>query len=311
MIAHKVENLPRVYWIALAVAILENVLIWQTPTWPHHVALVRTIGFWLFGVHLLVIFVYRTYSLVDHFRKHQIVTDVLMKSPWKNAGLVRKNIRYEIIHAYLTGLLTHLILVAPWFVANTYLQFSVLFAPVVIGINIALQLSFLKGINAWFYRDHWLGHNSEFEFVYLHGSHHDAIPVGLIAVAGNGFLEGLMRNVLGYPTPFYNPLSAFLAYTMEIKRDIDFHQFVPGIFPKLGMGFRRVGQHSTHHFGHLEPYGFAIKLDQPGLPKGMVNVFKSFPDEFSNSVRLDEELTDFKWDNARHRWFIEICEEYK
>lgn len=311
MIAHKVENLPRVYWIALAVAILENVLIWQTPNLPHHVALVRTIGYWLFGLHLLVIFAYRTYSLVDHLRKHQIVTDVLMKSPWKNAGLVRKNIRYEIIHAYLTGLLTHLILVAPWFVANTYLQFSILFAPVVIGINIALQIGFLKGINAWFYRDHWLGHNSELEFVYLHGSHHDAIPVGLIAVAGNGFLEGLMRNVLGYPTPFYNPLSAFLAYTMEIKRDIDFHQFVPGIFPILGMGFRRVGQHSTHHFGHLEPYGFAVKLDQPGLSKGFVNLFKHFPDEFSNSARLDEELTDFKWDNARHRWFVEICEEYK
>lgn len=311
MIAHKVENLPQVYWIGLVVVVLENVLIWQTPTLPHHVALVRTIGYWLFGLHLLVIFAYRTYSLVDHLRKHQVVTDVLLKSPWKNAGLVRKNIRYEIMHAYFTGLLTHLILVAPWFVANTYLQFSILFAPVVIAINISLQVRFLKGINSWFYRDHWLGHNSEFEFVYLHGSHHDAIPVGLIAVAGNGFLEGLMRNVLGYPTPFYNPLAAFLAYTMEIKRDIDFHQFVPGIFPILAMGFRRVGQHSTHHFGHLEPYGFGIKLDQPDLPKGMVNLFKGFPDEFSNSIRLDEELTGFKWDNARHQWFIAICEEYK
>ena len=311
MLAHKVENLPWVYWVALAVGLLEYLAIQATPQWPHHVAFMRAAGIALFYLHLAGIVLYRTVSLADHLRKHALVSKVLLASPWKNAGLVRTQIRYEIVHAYVTGLLTHLILVAPWFFVMTHWQFSVLFAPLVCVLNVAVHMKFIRLINGWFYRDHWLGHNSEFEFVYLHGSHHDAIPAGLIAVAGNGFLEGLMRNIVGYPTPFYNPLLAFFAYTVEVKRDIDFHQFIPGIFPTLPLEFRRVGQHSTHHFGHLEPYGFAIKIDQPGLSPSFVSVFKSFPEEFSNSAALDEALTGFEWDNPRHRWFVKICEEHE
>ncbi|QYF93478.1 hypothetical protein KY495_22905 [Massilia sp. PAMC28688] len=310
MLAHKVENLPWVYWAALATALLEYWVIMLTPSWPHHTGFMQSMGFALFYLHLGIIVVYRTVSLVDHLRKHALVSKVLLASPWKNAGLVRTNIRYEIVHAYITGLLTHLVLLAPWFFVLSHWQFSVLLAPLACVINLAVHLKFIRLINAWFYRDHWLGHNSELEFVYLHGPHHDAIPAGLIAVAGNGFLEGLMRNIVGYPTPFYNPLVACFAYTVEVKRDIDFHQFIPGIFPTLPLEFRRVGQHSTHHFGHLEPYGFAIKIDQPGLSPEFLSVFQSFPEEFSNSAALDEELTGFKWDNPRHRWFVEICEEH-
>jgi hypothetical protein len=310
-LVHKCQNLPYVYWLALALALAETALVRLTPDWPHHTELMRRIAYGLFYLHLAGITVYRTASLVDHLRRRAVLSEVLSQSPWKNAGLVRENIRYEIVHAYVTGLLTHLILVAPWYLAITWLQFSVLLMPLVCAANVLLHLRFMKLINGWFYRDHWLGHNSEFDFVYLHGSHHDAIPVGLIAVAGNGFLEGLLRNFVGYPTPFYHPLMAVLAYSIEIKRDIDFHQFVPGIFPTLPLEMRRVGQHSTHHFGHLEPYGFAIKLDQPDLSPELVGVFERFPDEFSNSVRLDEELTGFTWDNPRHRWFVEICEKHE
>jgi hypothetical protein len=124
-------------------------------------------------------------------------------------------------------------------------------------------------------------------------------------------LEGLLRNTLGYPTPFYNPVTAFVAYSLEIQRDIDFHQYIPGIFPRLGKEFREVGQHSTHHFGRLEPYGFAIKLDQPGFSARFRQVFTKFPDEFSNSIRLDEQLTQFEWDNPRHRWYLEISKKYE
>lgn len=311
MLVHKVDNTSWVYWAALGFVVLENVGIELTPGLPHHAALMRRIGLWLFGLHLAIIFAYRTRSLVDHWRKRDIVSKVLLESPWKNAGLVRESIRYEIVHAYSTGLLTHLILVAPWYLAITYLKFSVLFMPVTCAVNLWLHLKFLKAVNAWFYRDHWLGHNSELEFVYLHGSHHDAIPVGLIAVAGNGFLEGLLRNLLGYPTPFYNPVMAFVAYTLEILRDIDFHQFVPGIFPKMRLEFRQVGQHSTHHFGHLEPYGFGVKLDQPGLSADFVRLFARFPEEFNNSIRLDEELTGFDWNNPRFQWFLGVCKEHE
>jgi hypothetical protein len=309
--AHKVQNLPAVYWAALGLALLENAAIHVTPGWPHHTALMRQIGYGLFYLHLGGLFVYRTISFVHHWRKHALVSEVLLQSPWKNAGMVKRNMRYEIVHAYLTGLLTHLVLVVPWYLAITHLQFSVLFAPVVCVANLVMKVKFLKVINAWFYRDHWLGHNSELEFVYLHGSHHDAIPVGLIGVAGNGFLEGLLRNMLGYPTPFYNPLIACLSYSMEVKTDIDFHQFVPGIFPELPLELRRISQHSTHHYGHLEPYGFAIKLDQPGVSPGLVKAFERFPDSFNNSAQLEETLTGFEWDNARHQWFLKICEKHQ
>lgn len=310
-IAHKFENASGVYWLALALALAETAFVRLTPNLPHFTGFMRQIGFGLFYLHLGAIFVYRTVSLVDHLRKRDIVSKVLAQSPWKNVGLVRTHIRYEIVHAYLTGLLTHLVLLVPWYLALTFLQFSVLLLPVVCVANFFLHIRFLRLINSWFYRDHWLGHNLEFDFVYLHGPHHDAIPVGLIGVAGNGFLEGLFRNVIGYPTPLYHPLTAFLAYTMEVKQDIDFHQFVPGVFPTLPLEFRKVGQHSTHHFGHLEPYGFAVKLDQPGLSPEFLGKFKRMPDEFSNSVRLDEELTGFKWDNPRHEWFVRMCEEYE
>lgn len=310
-IVHKVENLPWVYWPSLAIALVGTVIVRLTPDLPHYTELMQQIGFGLFYLHLGGISVYRTISLVDHLRKHDIVSKVLMQSPWKRFGLVSTNVRYEIVHAYLTGLLTHLVLVAPWYIALNYLQFSVLLLPVVCAANLFLHVRFLRVINNWFYRDHWLGHNQEFDFVYFHGPHHDAIPVGLIGVAGNGFLEGLFRNVIGYPTTFYDPLTAFLAYTMEVKRDIDFHQFVPGIFPTLSIEFRKVCQHSTHHFGQLEPYGFAIKLDQPGLSPEFLAKFKRMPEEFSHSARLDEELTGFKWDNPRHEWLVRISEEYE
>lgn len=47
------------------------------------------------------------------------------------------------------------------------------------------------------------------EFSCFHVSHHDAIPSGLIRVAGNGFLEGFTRHMLDSPVSSYNPASLF------------------------------------------------------------------------------------------------------
>jgi hypothetical protein len=91
---------------------------------------------------------------------------------------------------------------------------------------------------------------------------------------------------------------------------MDFHQYIPGIFPKVRREFRQVGQHSTHHFGRLEPYSFGIKLDQPGVPESFRKMFGRLPDEFVNGVRLDEQLNQFEWDNPRRRWYVEICKKY-
>jgi hypothetical protein len=310
-IAYKIGNLPVVYFFAGGLLLLENYFIYLTPGLPHHSGLLRQIAIGLFYLHFTALLIYRTVSLVDHWRKRELVREVLLQSSWRNVGTIRHNIRFEILHAYLTGILTHIILIAPWFLVITHAKFSLLLVPFICVLNARLHVRFLKVINDWFYRDHWLGHNSELEFLYLHGSHHDAIPSGLMAVAGNGLLEGLLRNLLGYPTAFYNPIWAFVAYSIEIHRDMDFHQYIPGIFPRLGAEFRAVGQHSTHHFGRLEPYGFGIKLDQPGFSPGFKAAFAPFPDEFSNSIRLDEELTQFEWDNPRHRWYLEMSRKYE
>src|SRR5262249_28348925 len=137
--------------------------------------------------------VYRTVILIAHLAKRELVREVLMQTPWQRTIKAKTNMTLEILHAYGTGVLTHIVLLAPWYMVIKYSRFSVIFLPVVCLINVIVHLKWMQRYNGWFYRDHWLGHNSELEFVYLHGTHHDAIPSGLIAVSENGFLEGFLR----------------------------------------------------------------------------------------------------------------------
>lgn len=310
-IVYKLENLLGVYAAAGAILVLENGLIDLTPGLPHHIALMRRVALGFFYLHLAGMTAYRTAILVDHLRKRSLVRAALLESYWRNFGCVRSHITFEILHAYVTGILAHIILLAPWYLLITHVKYSLVLAPFMWVANYQVHKRFMKQLNRWFYRDHWLGHNSELEFLYFHGTHHDAIPSGLIAVGGNGLLEGFFRSALGLPTPFYDPAFACLAYTLDVRADIDAHQFIPGVFPKPGREFRRVGQHSTHHFGMLEPYGFGMKLSQEGLSESFRRVFSRLPEEFTDSIRLDEELTDFEWDNARYRWFLQMCEKYE
>ncbi len=317
MFLHKIQNLPLLYLIAIGVLLLENLLIAATPRLPHHVETMRTIGFVLFYASLLIITGYRTAILIDHLAKKEHAREVLMQTPWKRVINAKTNMTFEILHAYGTGLLTHIVLVTPWYVVMKYADFSLLFAPVVCLINIFVHLKWLKATNSWFYRDHWLGHNSELDFVYLHGTHHDAIPCGLIGVAGNGFLEGVTRGTLAFPIPFYNPIIPFLVYSYEIKQDIDLHQYIPGIYPRMPKRALEIGQHVVHHYGRLEPYSIAIKLDQPFVPEKQKAFYASpkirilFPDELMNSAKLDEALDDFEWDNPTHKNALSLWDKYQ
>jgi hypothetical protein len=311
MFLYKFQNMRSMYFITLALLVLENILIAATPNLPHHVELMRTIAYWLFYIHLISITVFRTVILFDHLAKRELVREVLMQTAWKKVVNERTSVVLEILHAYFTGLLTHIVLIAPWYLVITYLNFSVIFLPVVCVINIVVHLKWMRLNNSWFYRDHWLGHNCEFEFVYLHGTHHDAIPCGLIGVAGNGFLEGFMRHTIGSPAPFYNPAVSFLVYMFDVKNDIELHQYIPGIYPRLSKNFMAVIQHSTHHHGRVEPYGFGMKLDQPGVSEEFKRAYDKFPDEITNSIKLDEELTGFEWDNPTHRKIRDLYEKYQ
>lgn len=310
MVLYKLRNLKPMYFVAIAVLLLENYLVLATPNLPHHVALMRKIGLTLFFVHFLAITVYRTVILFHHLRKRELVREVLMQTAWKKMVNEKTNITLEILHAYFTGVLAHAVLIAPWYFVIRYFNFSLLFLPVVAVINIVVHFQWWKGYNRWFYRDHWLGHNSELEFIFLHGVHHDAIPSGLIAVAENGYLEGFLRFALGSPVPLYNPIVTFLICSFDVKTDIDMHQYIPGIFPKIPKGLIDSLQHSTHHYGSLEPYGIGVKVDRPGVPEGFKKAFAWVPDGLKNSGRLDEELTGFKWDNPTHRLVLSLYEKY-
>jgi hypothetical protein len=264
----------------------------------------------LFYGHFAAITVYRTAILLAHLRKAELVREFLSQTAWKGALLKQPRISLQIWHAYFTGILAHIILIAPWYMVITYFNFSVILLPLTCVVNVVTQKRFLKVLNSWFYRDHWLCHNSELEFVYLHGSHHDAIPSGLIGVSGNGYLEGFLRHAVGAPGPFYNPLITFAVYGFELKGDIDGHQFIPGVYPHIPIEFQRINQHSTHHFARLEPYSFGLWLDQPGVSDAVRNGLKFFPDEIRNAIELDEKLTSFEWHSPRYKRFLELYDKY-
>jgi hypothetical protein len=309
MLAYKLQNLKPAWFAAVLVLLMENAFVWATPTWPHHSDWMRNAALLIFYAHFAGISIYRTVILVAHLRKREHARAFLMQTAWRGAIGRQPNMTLHIVHAYLTGLLTHAVLIAPWYLVIHWTNYSVIALPFVLVLNGFTQWQFFRSFNRWFYRDHWLGHNAEFEFVYLHGTHHDAIPSGLIGVAGNGHLEGLLRHTFGYVTPFLNPLAAGLLYTFEVKRDIDFHQYIPGIYPELSKELHEVTQHSMHHMGHLEPYGIGLNLDQPQVPDWLKHGTR-LPPEITASIRLDEELDGYVWDNLRYRSYLQLVERF-
>ena len=310
MLVYKLQNMRLAFFLAAAALLVENYIIWRTPGLPHHTAQMRTIAFGLFYTHLAVLTAYRTAILVAHLREQEHVRAFLMETSWKAALARQPSIAIEIVHAYCTGLLTHILLLAPWYLAITYFNFSLVLLPLTVPLGFYIHSRFLKVVNLWFYRDHWVAHHSELEFLYLHGTHHDAIPSGLIGVSGNGYLEGVLRHAMGGPGIFYNPLTTFLIHCFDVKVDIDGHQFIPGVYPHVPASVQRINQHSTHHFGKLEPYSLGLKLDQPGVPDELLRRAKIFTKEQQNSVELDERLTGFQWDNPRYRQYMDLYEKY-
>lgn len=304
-------NIQSMWLLAVAVLLLENVVIALTPTWPHQTELMHAIAVYAFFIHFAILMLYRTAVLISHLRKAEHVREVLSQSNWRGQIKRQPNMALEIWHAYCTGTTTHICLLAPWYMVIALANFSLLLLPAVILINVLVQFRFLKQINNWYYREHWLGHNSEIEFIYLHGPHHDAIPSGLVGVAGTGFLEGFVRNGIGFPAPFFNPVLSFLFHTQLVYEDINLHQYIPGVFPKIDREFENVSQHSSHHYGKMEPLGVGLKLQQPSCPERVAKEYKMLPDEFKNSALLDEQLTGFKWDNPQHRWYLSMIDKYQ
>jgi hypothetical protein len=75
--------------------------------------------------------------------------------------------------------------------------------------------------------------------------------------------------------------------------------------------FHEHAQHSTHHYGRLEPYGVGLKVEQSGGLGGRKWLRYLYPEELRTSYLLDTQLTDFEWDNPRHRRFLELFDKYQ
>lgn len=311
MLVYKVRNIKPMLVVAIAVLAFDNLFIAATPDWPHHTELMRKAAVSLFYAHFVLVSLYRTVILLAHLRHRERVRDVLMQTSWKGALDSQPNVTLHIVHAYATGLLTHLVLLAPWYVVVTHVQYSLVTLFFVSIANVAGHLQHMHIYSRWFYRDHWLAHNCEFDFVYLHGTHHDAIPCGLIGVSGNGFLEGVLRDTTGNPMAFYSPLIAFLLHTAEVIQDMRMHQYIPGVYPILPRQVHEVSQHSTHHFGRLEPYSIGLRMVSPADPPRKKKWRGFPPEEILNSIALDEKLNGFEWDNPRYRHFLEIYDRYQ
>ncbi len=82
---YKLRNLRPVYFVALGLLVLENVVIRLTPGLPHHSEWIRQGAFYLFYLNVAGITVYRTISLIDHLIKREMVREILMQTPWRRS----------------------------------------------------------------------------------------------------------------------------------------------------------------------------------------------------------------------------------
>lgn len=310
---YKIANIKYPLLLAIALLGLENLLIRQTPSLPHHTELMGTAALTLFYLHLGGITLYRSYILWVHLKHHRLVRDVLKDTAYRRFVNTPASTVLEILHGYFTGLLTHIILLTPWYLVIDHVQFSVLLFPLTFVLCFIIETRFMLLLNPWFYRDHWLGHHSETEFLYLHGSHHDALPSALMAVSGNGFLEGCTRYLVGFPHAYYNPALAFLLKTFTVVSDMNSHQYIPGLFPKIPLPaeMRIHSHHACHHFGKLEPYGLGSYINEAFQNSDPVRKRSKYEEILANSITLDEALNGYDRNNPAYQKYLELVNKYQ
>ena len=72
-------------------------------------------------------------------------------------------------------------------------------------------------------------------------------------------------------------------------------------------------QHSTHHYGRLEPYGLATNIEAPSVSERIRKQLsgKPLPPKLVKSIYLDEELNGFEWDNPTFRHTLNLIAKYQ
>jgi hypothetical protein len=298
LVYYKLEGIHKSTIIVISWIAIENIIIYLTPNLPHKTDFMRSAVIILFFAHFFIITAFRTASFIDHLRKKNHVREVLLESPWQKFIKNRNSIVSEIVHAYFTGLLTHIVSIAPWYVLITHVQYSVLLLPLSIPISIFAILKVIPDANKVFYREHWLAHNLELDFVYLHGPHHDAIPSSIIAFGENGILEGYWRGLTGFNFTYLHPFLLFLILTREVHRNMVGHQYIPNIFPENDNSVVEY-HHAEHHYLSIRPYGLAMVPGENSPPK----------ERYYHVI--DSALNGYNPDNTRWRWYAAMKAKYE
>lgn len=262
---------------------------------------------WIVWPLFLAITAFRLLILLSHLQRAQHVRTVLESSPIRNstAGL---SINNHIVHAFVTGVLSHLCLIAPCalffaFTEPTYLREALLIAFGTVWFWIAALtksrlplpnqtlLAHRKAYFDLFYHSHDVAHRSRFYFGVFHGHHHDAIPSALIGCAGGtGFLESADRSVI-----WLDPLSSVVVtqfnWAVSMVLDMLAHQYIPGVFPFSKMIVAESMHHAAHHFGSLHPLGmFTQRYKDPSDVRSGYNSRNSRIQWYLDTVARHEPL---------------------
>jgi len=306
--------------------------------------------FGLFYVCFAATMIFRSVAFLDHLRKHNHVFAFLQKTGWAKslhflgrafdgadaksgpqkflAGVFDTTTHFVgLTHAFLTGAVTHILTVIPWYFALCFSLSNVEHAisiatgdsearPAVTALIFVAQFfiwyvratgSFLKKfgvmtdaelitdfqqneLNDWYIKDHWLGHHDKFSFNYFHGPHHDALPSSIIAIGDNGMLEGTVRHFFGHFDSFQVPPLAFWHFTRQIVRNMVGHQYVPGVFPFSFSVLEHGVHHVEHHYLSLYPVGNGIEGDPDPRNNCEVESWLSTKPGAKASYRADNQI---------------------
>ena len=252
---------------------------------------------WVVWTAFLIVTAFRVVILIAHLLRASVVREVLENSAQRKA-IAKISIRQHIFHAFVTGMVAHLSLVAPavlfyrW-TNPTILREGLLIVGFCLWKAVARPLEKRNIIEKQgrilyrlFYDNHALAHRSRFFFTVFHGHHHDAIPSALIGSAGGtGFLENVDRT-LTWLDPLNSVVVGQLEWLYSIAFDMVVHQYIPGVFPPAKVTVIGTAHHVTHHFGSA-------------LPLGMI---------YNAYVEARDMSNGYKPDNAVTRWFLSEVE---
>jgi hypothetical protein len=233
-------------------------------------------------LQLYVLALFRCAALAFHIREAKKVEQVMRSSSWRHFLNLNCSINIHIVHAALTGWCSQMMTVAPFFLLASWKRpiwsFVVLFC-----MENFLSISFIDDTKM-FYAVHYREHHSSGLFTLFHGSHHDAIPSGLLSGGTEvGFVEGFCQGLL-HCHPLKCPTSLW-DVGINFYKNILYHHYIPGVFPYSQLIVAEEVHHVVHHYMHLVPY-------------------VGFPGKVGHQIDID--IDNYNPENPTWTWFCDL-----